>query len=168
MQRLQAEETALLVSIARLSKEKTALLSRARCADAAGAWGVGDGAVEAGGGCNDAGEALGGGRASGEKDECDSPEGFAEETEMRALLLAKRQRAAEMEREKDRLQARCRELQVGRRKGDCACAWLVAVVGGSEQYMTGVRAVHDGLLDHCVWKAQALEAKAYFACTPPL
>lgn len=121
MQRLQAEETALLVSIARLSKEKTTLLPRAGCAEAEAAAAVaGDGSVETTGG-----EVLVGG-TGGEKGEGDSPEGFAGEAEMRALLLAKKQSAVEMEREKDRLQTRCRELQVRKRRVRvCECRYLV-------------------------------------------
>lgn len=129
MQRLQAEETALLVSIARLSKEKTALLPRAGCAEAEAAAAVaGDGSVETTGGGESGGEVLVGG-TGGEKGEGDSPEGFAGEAEMRALLLAKKQSAAEMEREKDRLQTRCRELQVGKRKGEGVRMPVFSVMG---------------------------------------
>lgn len=97
VQRLQTEETKLLVSIARLSKEKTDLLSRA------GSLEVGDGGGDSSG-YDEGGD--GGGRKG---------EGIEElgQDGMRVLLRQKEQSAAEMEREKDRLQARCRELQVG-------------------------------------------------------
>lgn len=91
VQRLQAEETKLLVSIARSSQEKTDLLSRA------GSLVVSDGGIDSGGGD---------GKGEGIED--------LGEDGMRAVLRQKQQSAAEMEREKDRLQARCRELQVRR------------------------------------------------------
>ncbi|CAM9478205.1 unnamed protein product [Ectocarpus sp. 12 AP-2014] len=100
VQRLQANETKLLVSIARLSKEKTSLLARAGCLVVGGEGGV-----------DDAGGGGGGGEEGSDRrgDEKLGADG------MRALLHEKKQAAAEAEREKDRLQARCRELQAERK-----------------------------------------------------
>lgn len=97
---------------------------------------AGNEGVETGGGGSDGGDALGGARAGGGKGEGGGEiiEGFAGEAAMRASLLAKKQSAAEMEREKDRLQARCRELQVGKQKGHdclpaCVCACVCVMAG---------------------------------------
>lgn len=117
VQRLQAEETKLLVAIARLSKEKSALLSRAGCVGVAGEGGGGAG--DAAGSNGDGGGGGGDGDyddGRGEKNE--GGEGELGEGKMQALLREKEQRAADVEREKDRLQARCRELQVTRTSGE--------------------------------------------------
>ncbi|CAM9280571.1 unnamed protein product [Scytosiphon promiscuus] len=121
VQRLQAEETKLLVSIARLSKEKSALLSRAGCVGVAGGGGgAGDvaGSDGGGGGGNDTGGGGDGGDGCRDKDEGGGGEGEGEvgEGKMRALLHEKEQRVADLEREKDRLQGRCRELQAERKR----------------------------------------------------
>ncbi|CAM9606411.1 unnamed protein product [Ectocarpus sp. 4 AP-2014] len=100
VQRLQANETKLLVSIARLSKEKTSLLARAGCLVVGGEGGVDD--------------AGGGGGGGDERSDRRDDEKLGEDG-MRALLREKKQAAAEAEREKDRLQARCRELQAERK-----------------------------------------------------
>ena len=89
IQRLQVEEAELKSSIARLSKTKRDLLLRAGCAWA-GAGGRDDGGEGAGG---TAGSELG-------------------EEELRALAHQKAENASDLESEKDRLQAHCRELQV--------------------------------------------------------
>lgn len=89
-----------------------------------------------GGGGGEGGEVPGGG-GGGEKGERegerggegDSLEGLAGEAEMRLLLLAKKQSVAEMEREKDRLQARCRELQVEKGRGQGCVEWPLCVTG---------------------------------------
>lgn len=89
IQRLQVEEAELKSSIARLSKTKRALLSRAGCTRAGA------------GGRDDGGEGAGG--------TADSKLG---EEELRALAHQKAKNASDLASEKDRLQARCRELQV--------------------------------------------------------
>ncbi len=102
------------MSTARLSKEKSSLLSRAGCCSVttATADGVDDGGCGGGGegGARGAGDGGDGGKGVGVKE-------LAGEEAMRALLREKEQVAADMERQKERLQARCRELQVGKRGG---------------------------------------------------
>lgn len=87
---LQGEETKLNVSVACLSKEKSTLRARAGLVgvDTTG----GSDGVGAGGGRNEIGE-----------------------EELKVLVREKGARRGELESEKDLLQARCRELQVGRR-----------------------------------------------------
>lgn len=89
IQRLQVEEAELKSSVAHLLKTKRALLSRAGCARA-GVSGR-DGGREGAG--SSAGSELG-------------------EEELRALAHQKAENASDLESEKGRLQARCRELQV--------------------------------------------------------
>lgn len=83
IQRLEVEKVKLGASVARLSKEKRALISRAGVV-------VGDD----------------GNGASGAVADDPGEDG------LRALIREKGDRTAELEAEKERLQARCRELQV--------------------------------------------------------
>ena len=89
IQQMQVEEARLSVSVARLSKEKSTALS---CLGPGIADGV-KGYVEEGGGTGNADSGAG-------------------EERLMALVRENRERTAELEREKERLQARCRELQV--------------------------------------------------------
>lgn len=89
IQRLQADEKKLSISHGLISREKDTLLSRAGLDVSAGP------TSGEGGGDSEKGDELGEERAQ-------------------AVMLEKGKEAAELEGEKDRLQARCRELQVNR------------------------------------------------------